>query len=365
MAYTELNINPSILKWAREESGYNFVEIANKIDVDIDKYKLWEKDGTKIPLGKLKSLANFYKRQLAVFLLPYVPEKTIKPKDFRNLKSSEKNLSKKVLEVLRDVSYFRRLAFDIQGENYWKNRYSWMNEIKKNENKDIFAFLRGLLNINIEDQISWKNESSAYHNWRLAVENRLGILIFQFPMPMDEIHGFCFGDNYPYAIVTNSKHSYTGRIFTVFHELAHILRYQSVMCLYEEVIENQNEEMDCNTFAGSFLVPPQFIKKTDDLNIISFESSKFKVSREVYLRRLKDENIISRSSFFVLLDQIKATYKTKNKQGGFVKPEIKSKSCRGETFFSMILEAIQKNQISYTQASNALDLNINHLLSEI
>lgn len=367
MNRVEININPQVLRWAREEAGYDLLEIANKVDIDSNRYKLWEKEGKNIPLGKLKTIANVYKRQLAVFLLPDVPDKINKPKDYRNLSAVDSKLSKKVLEVIRDVTYFREIALELQGETYWKNRFEWLEKTKvKITDSDTYCkYLRELLDVSVEDQISWKTESEAYKKWRLAVEEKLGILIFQFSMPMDEVHGFCFADNLPYAIVTNSNHPYTGRIFTILHELAHILRHKSGICLYEKATKKQKEEWECNSFAGKFLAPSNLIEKTDNLSDIASYSSKLNISREVYLRRLKEENKISDMRFFKLLDQIKATYKIDKKKGGFVKPEVKSRATRGETFFNMVLDAMYNNQISYTRASNALNLNLSALLNEI
>jgi len=367
MSRVEININPQVLCWAREEAGYSPSEIAVKVDVDSERYKLWEKEGKNIPLSKLKTIASAYKRQLAVFLLPSVPDKVTKPKDFRNLSPLESGLSKKVLDVFRDVSYFRETALELQGDYYWNKRYEWLEKATgMTDNAENFSNqLRDLLDINIDTQLSWKTDNEAYRKWRLAVEERLGIFIFQFPMPMSEVQGFNFSDTIPYAIVTNSNHSYSGRIFTIFHELAHIIRHQSGMCLFEKATESQKEEWDCNTYAGNFLVPSSLIEKTDDLSEIATYSSKLNVSREVYLRRLKDENKISDLKFFTLLDQIKATYKTKEKKKGFVKPEVTSKATRGDTFFNMILDAMYNNQISYTKASNALNLNLFSLFNEI
>ncbi len=367
MNKVEININPLVLRWAREESGFDLSEIADKVDVDFKRYKLWEKEGKNIPLGKLKTIANAYKRQLAVFLLPEVPARINKPKDFRNLSPIESKLSKKVLDVIRDVTYFRETALEIQGESYWKSRYEWLDKTKYGikDGESFVKHLRELLDISIEDQLSWKTESVAYKNWRQAVEEKLGIFVFQFSMPMEEVHGFCFTNNFPYAIVTNSNHSYAGRIFTIFHELAHILRLQSGMCLHEKATEKQKEEWECNSFAGKFLAPSYLLEKTDNLDDIKTYASKLSISREVYLRRLKEEKLISDLKFFKLLDQIKATYKTTPKKSGFVKPEVKSRATRGETFFNMVLDAMYNNQISYSKASNALNLNVSALLHEI
>ncbi len=367
MSRVEININHHVLKWAREESGYEPLEIAEKLEVGVERYNLWEANGKNIPLGKLKSIATSYKRQLAVFLLPNVPEKITKPKDYRNLSPANKKFSKKVLETIRDVTYFREMALELKGEAYWKNRYGWLSDAKAkiNDNESFGLQLRELLDISIEDQLQWKNESEAYRKWRSAVEDRLGILVFQFSMPMNEVHGFCFTNTFPYAIIVNSNHTLQGKIFTIFHELAHILHLESGICLFEKATEKQTEEWKCNSFAGNFLVPDTLLEQTDNLKIIAQYAAKLKVSRETYLRRLKDAKKISDIKFFQLLNLIKASYKGKKKGGKAIPAKDKSKIKRGETFFNLVTEAMYKNQISYTKASDALGLNINTLLNEI
>ena len=326
MARINININPNVLRWARQEAGYNIDEVALKLSVSSDRYKNWEKEGKDIPLGKLQNLATYYKRQLAVFFLSEVPNKIKKPKDFRNLSPADSNLSKEVLLVLRRSAHLQRIANDLEGENYWVKKLDWRKEIENIENEtDTIFTLRVLIGIDIDQQLKWKSESEAYRHWRAAIEEKLGILVFQFPIPMEELQGFCMTDSLPYIIVTNSNHSYTGRIFTLFHELAHIIRHQSGMCLVDKVEQNQKEEWACNTFAGSFLAPINTIIPTDDINEITTYARKLKISREVYLRRLKEESLLPDVKFYALLDKIKETYKKKEKSKGFVLPEVKDR----------------------------------------
>lgn len=366
MTRFNVNVNPKVLKWAREEAGFDLSEIAEKIDISIDEYKVWETLGENIPFGKLKILAGQYKRQLAVFFLPEVPEKISKPIDFRNLAFQQKKLSRNVLMVMRDVTYFRQIALELQGEKYWKSHYNWLSEIEsiKQDNNALAVWLREKLNIDIEQQLSWKYDSQAYKSWRQAVEDKLGILIFQFSMPLNEIQGFCYTDEFPYAIVVNSKHSYTSRLFTIFHELGHIVRHHSGMCLIDEVNEKQHEEFSCNSFAGNFLIPESYLVATENLSEIQTYATQFRVSREVYLRQLKEKNKINPVKFFGLLNEIKSTYKQPTKSSGFALPEVKSRASRGETFFNLVLDSLNQNRISYTQASALLDLRINKVLNE-
>jgi Zn-dependent peptidase ImmA (M78 family) len=367
MSRIGVNINPEVLKWAREEAGFELSEIANKVDVSIERYKIWEKKGLNIPLGKLKALAGQFKRQLAVFFLPAVPEKIRRPKDFRNLNLTKSKLSKDVLAIMRDVVYFRETALELQGERYWKDRYNWLKEVEdiKQNNETLSSWLREKINISIDDQLNWKSDNEAYRNWRQAIENQLGIFVFQFSMPLNEVQGFCYSDNFPYSIVVNSKHPYNSRLFTLFHELGHIIKHHSGLCIVDNVSEKQQEEFSCNSFAGEFLIPSNNLIATEDLTEIQTYANKLKVSREVYLRRLKDENVINSTKFFVLLEKIKSSYKPTIKKSGFaVKPEVLSRASRGETFFNLVLDALNQNRLSYTQASTMLDLKINRVLSE-
>ncbi len=366
MARINVNINPDILLWARQESGYSIEEVAKKLSVDPERYKRWEQEGKNIPFGKLRNIASYYKRQVAVFFLPKVPDKIKKPKDFRNLSPNDSLLSKEVLLTLRRSAYLQKIAKDLEGENYWNKKLGWLKEIEKiNNEQSVINRLRELMGIDIEQQLKWKTESDAYRNWRMSIEEKLGILVFQFPMPLEEIQGFCMIDSLPYVIVTNSNHSYTGRIFTIFHELAHIIRHQSGMCLIDKIDQSQKEELACNTFAGNFLAPVNYIVPTDDLKEIEKYSRKLKISREVYLRRLKEENLISDVKFYILLDKIKSTYKTKTKSKRFVLPEVKSRASRGETFYNIVFDALDANRINYTNAAHALGLRVNSLINEI
>lgn len=372
MSPIKVNINPEVLQWAREEAGFTVNEIADKLQAK--NYEYWEMDGKNIPLGKLKKAAAYYKRQVAVFFLPYVPEKLKKPDDFRNLKPSESNLSKEVLLVLRRAARLQHIARELRGESYWQKKYEWQNDVQqfivnnKPDDGKINRWIREKLNIGLEDQLQWQSDNEAYRQWRLAVEEKLGILVFQFPMPMEELQGFCYTESFPYVIVTNSKQSYYGRLFTIFHELAHILRHHSGMCImdFTNTQKQQKEEFECNAFAGKFLVPSSQVEATDDLKEIRRFANKLGVSREVYLRRMKDEGLITDTKFFTLLEQIKGTYKKKtDKSSGFVMPEVKSRASRGETLFNMVLDAVNNNRISYTEASDVLDLRINRLVHEL
>jgi Zn-dependent peptidase ImmA (M78 family) len=184
-------------------------------------------------------------------------------------------------------------------------------------------------------------------------------------MPLNEVQGSCFTDSLLYAIVVHSTYHHTSRLLKIFHELAHIIRHHSGICIIDNVNEKQQEEFNGNSFASKFLVPEDNLVATENLSEIQAFGNKLTVSRELYLRRLKDENHISSIKFFSWLDKIQATYKPIMKKNGFaVKPEVLSRSSRGEIFFNLIIDSLNQNRLSYTQAATMLDLKISRVLNE-
>lgn len=274
-------------------------------------------------------------------------------------------MSPETLLAMRRATKFHSMAMDLEGEQYWNQRYEWLNEITKLKDDDsLINWLRAKLKISIEDQFHFKNNSDAYKKWRNAIEDNLGILTFQFSMPIKEVEGFCYSDTFPYSIVANSKYSEAARIFTLFHELAHILKHQSGLCLPEQVSSNQKVELDCNKFAGKFLLPTSAIITTVDADEILKYSRRFKISSEVYLRRMYEENLLLQRDFFRLLEVIKSRVKPAKK--GFAKstPLQRSINQRGVTFFNSVMEGVNKNKITYSKASDALGLSIKYLIKE-
>ncbi|MCP4459531.1 MAG: ImmA/IrrE family metallo-endopeptidase [Cytophagales bacterium] len=363
MSILSTHINPKVLKWARDNSGFTVEEISKRLSVKTERYVLWEEKGEDVPFGKLKIISSSYRRQIAVFFLKKVPEEHVeKPKDFRNL-DEDTDLTRPVRLALRRSRYFQKLAKELNP--HLEDKYDWVEGKKGLEMTSDFqvaGWVRKLLNIDTEKCLKWKSENEAYRFWRNAIEKELGILVFQFSMPLDEVHGYCLTDVKPFVIVTNSNHTYTARSFTLFHELAHIIRNDSGICFTDKLQDRNSEEWACNSLAGEILIPSNQIVRTENLNEISLYAKKFKVSREAYLRKLKEVNAISDSVFFRHLETIKSTY-TKPKKG-FAPMDVKTRASRGDTFYDLVLGAVRSNLISYSEGAQTLGVSVNQLAGE-
>jgi Zn-dependent peptidase ImmA (M78 family) len=275
--------------------------------------------------------------------------------------------------TIRRATKYIELSREIVGEQYLNEQYSWQKEIEtyiKQEEKvhthTITDWLRGKLKITIDDQQHFKGYDDAFKKWRNSIERELGIYVFQFSMPDNELDGFCSAtEKPPYAIVINSNPNMAKprKIFTLFHELAHIFKHQSGICLFDIASEIQNVEFECNDFAGKFLIPDTSVFPIDNLTDLAELSKRFNVSREVYLRRNLERKFINKRDFFGMLKNIKEqpSRPKKEKKPTKIQRTIISKSTRGEKFYKLILEAVYTNKINYTTASDVLGLNFNHI----
>jgi hypothetical protein len=82
--------------------------------------------------------------------------------------------------------------------------------------------IRNYLNVTLEEQLTWNDQETALKKWRSAVEEA-GIFIFKRSFNAARISGFCLIDiEFPIIYLNNSTEK-SRQIFTIFHELAHIL----------------------------------------------------------------------------------------------------------------------------------------------
>jgi len=367
---TELKINPKLLQWAREECGYSPVEIASRVQVDLAQYLSWECTGVGLSLHNLLALSKVLKRQIAFFFLPAIPPKTKKPTDFRNLEPELAKLSDKTLLAIRHTVWFQDFLLQLHGPEYYRDRYSWLTRYREFfagqlDSKESIDWLRNLLNYPIEEQTATNIDSeTSYKRWRNSVEHNLGISVFQFAVPKTEAQGFSYSDSFPYCITVNNAYPATSRTFTLFHELGHILQSQSGLCKPDDTIlrrEETSTEYDCNSFAATILVPTKEVIPAKDKDTIFEYATKFKISSEVYLRRLFALGFVSENEFFPLLDEIRRSV-LPTKPHYPKSPVTRSINSRGEALFNSTLDAVNQRKIPYSLAADILGLKINYLV---
>lgn len=162
------------------------------------------------------------------------------------------------------------------------------------------------MGIPLEIQIAWSNADEAFEEWRTALE-RVGVWIFKDAFRNDFYSGFCLYDEvFPIIYINNSTK--TRQLFTLFHELAHLLFHTSGIVTREgEPSEDllpygKRIEVLCNQFAAEFLLPAETSEteiagRPPNEQTATEIAEKFHVSRAVVFRRFLDWGLISREDY--------------------------------------------------------------------
>ena len=314
-------VNPQVLCWARTSLGLSQEEVAQRMNKKATEVDAWERGETSPTYIQLEKLAyKIYKRPIALFFFPEVPEEETIEQEFRTLPEDE------LLNIPPWMRYLLRKARVLQLN--LAELYGGVNPAKRKVLHDLdFApsvaatdmaeQVRTYLGIELAQQQAWKNTEDALKHWREALEE-CGVFVFKdtFNPPRRKgvstggspFSGFCLDDpNFP-IIYVNNNNAKSRQIFTLFHELAHLLMHTGGIDTWQDNYiarmtgDNRRIEVLCNLFAAEFLVPSHdFEARLAGVSIndraIKNWASLYCVSRETILRRLFDQGRVSQQYY--------------------------------------------------------------------
>lgn len=308
----DVPINPEILQWARETSNYTMDEIADKLGKSSETIYAWERGEEYPTYVQLEVMAyRLLKRPIAIFFFPEPPEIDEPQAEFRTLPAEQVNqLSPNVIVLLRqarDRQFALSELFD--GQNpAGQTILGRVDADPQMSVAEVAMRVRDRLGVSLREQVSWSSTDEAFDNWREALE-RAGSFTFKEAFSDDRISGFClYEPSFPIIYVNNSMPK-TRQIFTLFHELSHLLFGTAGIDLNDDAFIEDLEaqarriEIFCNQFAAEFLVPDIDFdrvisgKGSFDQQRISLLAGRYCVSREVILRKILDRGLIDQERY--------------------------------------------------------------------
>jgi Zn-dependent peptidase ImmA (M78 family)/DNA-binding XRE family transcriptional regulator len=371
----EVTINPEIIKWARESAGFSVEEISKKLKISKENFEKIE-SGTKLPtFRQLELLAKYFKRPVAVFFLPQPPEEPPITSSFRILPKSNPKFSKDLRLAIRKARYYQSIANDLMKDLGIASESKIKTLTLQDNPQKSAREEREKIGVSIEEQIKWKNAYEAFNVWRAAIESE-NILVFQFKMPIEDARGFSLMDREPPVIAINSADNILARIFTLFHEYAHIiLGITEIYAGEEEVNTDKGVENWCDSFASEFLIPEEALKEDRDfqafkqsgyriqnLQLLQNLSKKFKVSQQAILTRLRTLNLIEYDVYRTVTQTLKEQYVETSKESRFkLLPPKKCLQEKGKKFVSIILASKEKGIITTADVIDYLSVKHRYL----
>ncbi len=312
-------INPEILKWARERSGYSLEAAAKTLSKDISFINECESGNLALTYAQLETLADKYKRPVAIFFFPEPPEEENIAENLA-LRSSDVDQLEPRIHILLRQAYARQLSLmELSlGKNPSENQIFRDFHAQLNDSPlELAKQTRVYLNISVDQQTNWKNSTEALENWRECIQEK-GIFIFKDAFKDNSVDGFCLvHDVFPVIYLNNSRPA-VRQIFTLFHELAHLLLGKNGITRDINPIGEKIETF-CNQFAAEFLVPSDDLEshlKFPDYDDDTVEklASIYKVSRPVILLKLVNKGILTNEIYLQKIKGWTALYESHREQ---------------------------------------------------
>lgn len=359
----QIPVNPAVIAWARKRAGLTPEEAAEKFI----RIAAWERGEAFPTYPQLEQLADEFKLPVAVFFFPEPP--TLPPirESFRTLPDAEfEHIPRQVRFLLRKGKALQlNLAELTQGHNPAARLITRDLQFPDNVSLDVMAErVREYLGVPLATQYAWLNDETALKEWRGALAEA-GIFVFKDAFRAAGYSGFSlYDDTFPIIYVNNTS-TKTRQIFTLFHELAHLLFHTSGIDTPEDryipdLPDNAKRiEVLCNRFAARFLVPEAAFTKllagrdpsqqtAEDL------AARFHVSREVIFRMFLDRKLIDAREYERAAQKWTQQLQAGGGAGGdFYWNKI---SYLGRDYMSLVFKQYHQNRIDDAQLAEYLDV---------
>ncbi len=365
-------IQPAVLRWARQSIGLSVSDVAEKLKRPREEVEAWESGRSAPTYAQLEKLAyQVCKRPLAVFFLPIPPEETPPEKEFRTLPDIDlRSLAADThMQIRRAHAYQLALQELFDGNNPSERRILWQLHLSREAPMVPQArAIREFLGVSLETQSAWKDDDIALKQWRAVIES-VGIFVFKAAFKQKEISGFCLLDKEFPIIYINNSTTKTRQIFSLFHELAHLLfAVNGLSKLDKSYIdylpkEEKNIEKYCNAIAAEILIPssdfeqqtrllPVDIERLDEAQFANL-ANRYCVSREAILRRFLEEGRVSQEFY----EQRAKFWASQQKSGSGGDWYASQKAYLSDRFAAEVVKRHYRNQLSIEQAADLLGIN--------
>jgi Zn-dependent peptidase ImmA (M78 family) len=301
-------VQPKMLRWAVERSGLGAVALEERFP----KLPDWLEGETSPTFKQLEDFAKATHAPIGYFFLGEPPVERVPIPDFRTIASEGvAQPSPDLLDTLylcqQRQEWYRDFA-RIEGEK----PLSWVaSATLKDDIVEIAARLRQALGLDLAERKRLKTWTEAARRL-IEQADGLGVLVMvsgvvgsnnRRKLDPDEFRGFALADPVAPLIFVNGADTKSAQMFTLAHELAHLLLGQSALSDSQPgTLPSQEIERWCNQVAAELLVPLEAFRREHRPHAgLAAELTRlakcFKVSTLVVLRRIYDAGSINLARF--------------------------------------------------------------------
>ena len=353
-----------MLRWVREYAGLSIDDVRSGFR-DVEAWELGESFPT---YPQLEKLAERYRVPVAVLLFTEPPDVPPIRESFRTLPDAEFDaLPGRIVSLLRKAKALQINLTELHdGRNPVERFIQRDLQFTSDMNVDSFARnLRLYLGISLEDQIGWPGADEAFDAWRAALEDH-GVAVFKDAFRDEYCSGFClYDESFPLIYVNNSAK--TRQIFTLFHELAHLLFQTSGIDADTNTLESlppgdRRIEVACNRLAAEFLLPrnrfdAEMQHRQPTERTAELLAARYHLSREFIFRRFLGRGDITETEYREAAERW-AGQQTPRTGGNYYWTKI---TYLGTRYIDLAFARYEQERISETELADYLDIKVRNL----
>lgn len=364
-----MDIDPRALVWARENHGMDLHALATAVNTPPAIVAAWE-NGEKRPTYKqMRKVAKKLDQGLPFFLVPPPRDKELpETVDYRRRGGPVSPALAR--EIVRTERY-RQTVLTYEGP---PSRRLDLRPLTMPTVEQRAREFREWLPAPREDHPYGHDPLRLLNEWRELLATA-GILVFQASrIPPEEFRGLSVYHSELPIILINGADANRAKLFTLLHEVGHLINRTSGLCLLED---KQVDEPLANAFAAAVLLPADAVltaakqAESEGVDMVEVIAKQRGVSRLACAIRLHHLGLVDRKVVDEIRDLTEAAWKRhreelRARKGGPPYWRVRYRDL-GQTFIGVIARALEAGTIDWVEAialTNTKGPTLDRLLNE-
>lgn len=243
-----------------QESGVTARALAHELEVERSDVEAWIKGKEQPNTGTFRKLAKALNRPTIYFLQPAPPAGSQVAAKFRRHagRGLSRGLTKEEDRFLRQARRFQAVVTWLRADE--SDLPSPVLPLAERGEKpaDAAKRVRSWLKWTAQKNQVEATEAQVFNELRLRLE-QAGVLVMLLPLGDGACRGFSLYEESAPLLVVNSAQTTPARVFTMLHELAHLLRSES--SFDDDFDDDSQLERWCDRFAAAFLLPAAAVRQ--------------------------------------------------------------------------------------------------------
>jgi Zn-dependent peptidase ImmA (M78 family)/transcriptional regulator with XRE-family HTH domain len=277
-------VNPDILRWARQTAGLTLEEASKKLSISesrgispIDRLSMLEAGEIEPSRSLLLKMTKQYRRPLIVFYMEEPPREADRGQDFRTLPDTYSDLTDALVDALmRDVQVRQSIIRAALEDEEDVQPLSFVGSLKISDGVEtLIDSIKQTIDYRLDKFRSQPSPEDAFKYLRGQVEEA-GVFViligdlgsYHTAFDLEVFRGISLADDIAPFIIINDRDSRAAWSFTLIHELSHIwLGQTGISSAYSDL----EIEQFCNKVASELLLPEAELGSIDLSNASDLE----------------------------------------------------------------------------------------------